>query len=75
MSRPPLARVFLFPPSHVLTRVPSSQADDEMDEPYLKGFEWDKDESWTRLKVHLSKNPTDTVFKGGSSKKSKKAKE
>lgn len=50
------------------------RADDEMDEPYLKGFEWDKDESWTRLKVHLSKNPTDTGFKG-SSKKSKKAKE
>lgn len=48
------------------------RADDEMDEPYLKGFEWDKEESWTRLKVHLSKNPTDAV-KG--SKKSKKAKE
>jgi len=50
------------------------RADDEMDEPYLKGFEWDKDVSWTRLKVHLAKNPTDTGFKGGS-KKSKKAKE
>jgi hypothetical protein len=49
------------------------RSDDEMDEPYLKGFEWDKDESWTRLKVHLSKNPTETGFK--TSKKSKKAKE
>jgi hypothetical protein len=23
--------------------------------PYLAGFEWDKEESWTRLIVHLQK--------------------
>ncbi|KAK5092726.1 hypothetical protein LTR70_005278 [Exophiala xenobiotica] len=28
------------------------KADDELDAPYLKGFEWDPEESWTRLKVH-----------------------
>jgi hypothetical protein len=32
-----------------------SQADDELEEPYLKGFEWDPEESWTRLKVHTQK--------------------
>ncbi len=31
------------------------QADDELDAPFLAGFEWDKDESWTRLIVHLQK--------------------
>lgn len=30
------------------------QADDELELPYLKGFEWDPEESWTRLKVHQS---------------------
>ncbi|KAJ9142344.1 WD repeat containing protein 44 [Pleurostoma richardsiae] len=29
--------------------------DDELDAPYLAGFEWDKEESWTRLVVHLQK--------------------
>ncbi|KAJ5761912.1 uncharacterized protein N7511_005294 [Penicillium nucicola] len=28
------------------------RADDELDKPYLAGFEWDKDECWTRLIVH-----------------------
>lgn len=31
------------------------KADDELEEPYLKGFEWDPEESWTRLKVHQQK--------------------
>jgi hypothetical protein len=31
------------------------RADDELDKPYLAGFEWDKEESWTRLVVHLQK--------------------
>jgi hypothetical protein len=37
-----------------------------LEEPYLKGFEWDPEESYTRLKVHTQKegNPV--------SKKSKK---
>lgn len=28
------------------------QADDEFENPYLAGFEWDKEESWTKFKVH-----------------------
>jgi len=31
------------------------KADDELEEPYLKGFEWDPEESWTKLKVHTQK--------------------
>jgi len=31
------------------------KADDELDAPYLKGFEWDPEESWTRLKVHQAR--------------------
>ncbi|CAP66492.1 uncharacterized protein PODANS_4_3430 [Podospora anserina S mat+] len=46
------------------------RADDELDEPYLKGFEWDKEESWTKLIVHLSKDAG--VAPGGGSKKKKK---
>jgi hypothetical protein len=42
------------------------QADDELDLPYLAGFEWDKSESWTRLTVHLRK---DAGVAGGSKKK------
>jgi hypothetical protein len=45
-----------------------SQADDELDQPYLKGFEWDKEESWTRLIVHLQK---DAPAVSHSSKKKK----
>jgi hypothetical protein len=33
----------------------SLQTDDELEKPYLAGFEWDKDESWTRLIVHQKK--------------------
>jgi len=33
----------------------AQQADDELDNPVLAGFEWDKEESWTRLIVHLKK--------------------
>lgn len=45
------------------------QEDDELENPFLAGFEWDKEESWTRLVVHQKKD-------GGapSSKKSKKNK-
>jgi hypothetical protein len=32
------------------------RADDELELPYLAGFEWDKEESWTRLVVHLSRD-------------------
>jgi hypothetical protein len=33
----------------------SIQADDELENPVLAGFEWDKEESWTRLIVHCKK--------------------
>ncbi|KAI6780952.1 uncharacterized protein J7T54_003094 [Emericellopsis cladophorae] len=52
------------------------RSDDELDKPYLAGFEWDKEESWTRLVVHLQKQPTSSMPKGGNagSKKKKKGK-
>ncbi|KAH8592462.1 hypothetical protein B0O99DRAFT_238656 [Bisporella sp. PMI_857] len=31
------------------------KADDELETPVLAGFEWDKEESWTRLIVHCKK--------------------
>jgi len=50
------------------------RADDELDLAYLAGFEWDKEESWTRLVVHLRKDAGQTGFSGGSKKKNKKDK-
>jgi len=44
------------------------RADDELDNPYLAGFEWDNEESWTRLVVHLQKEAGST----GMPKKKKK---
>ena len=44
------------------------QADDELELPVLAGFEWDKEESWTRLIVHQKKEG------GASSSKKKKGK-
>jgi hypothetical protein len=46
------------------------QADDELELPYLKGFEWDPEESWTRLKVHQAKD-AGPVGGGGAGKKKK----
>lgn len=46
----------------------AQQADDELDEPYLKGFEWDKEESWTRLIVHLQKSAPAPVSSGKKKK-------
>jgi len=51
------------------------RADDELESPYLAGFEWDKEESWTRLVVHLQKQPATSGGFGGASKKKKKNKE
>ncbi|CAL5873522.1 uncharacterized protein PFLUO_LOCUS7802 [Penicillium psychrofluorescens] len=45
------------------------KADDELEKPYLAGFEWDKEESWTRLIVHQKKENSGAQ---PSSKKSKK---
>ncbi|KAM4062820.1 WD repeat containing protein 44 [Hirsutella rhossiliensis] len=50
------------------------RADDELDSAYLAGFEWDKEESWTRLVVHLQKQPS-TGGSGGGGKKKKNKKE
>jgi len=44
------------------------KADDELDAPYLAGFEWDKEECYTRFVVHQKKEGAPA----GSSKKSKK---
>ncbi|KAL4987547.1 hypothetical protein BDW68DRAFT_177671 [Aspergillus falconensis] len=49
------------------------KADDELDKPYLAGFEWDKEECWTRLIVHQTKNGPPAQPSGKKSKK--KAKE
>ena len=42
-----------------------------MEEPYLAGFEWDKEESWTKFKVHQKKTG-DAPSGGGKKKKGKK---
>ncbi|KAI9845763.1 MAG: hypothetical protein M1838_001550 [Thelocarpon superellum] len=44
------------------------KADDELENPVLAGFEWDKEESWTRLIVHQKKEGAPA----GKSKKGKK---
>jgi len=45
------------------------KSDDELENPVLVGFEWDKEESWTRLIVHCQKEGMAPVSK----KKAKKA--
>ncbi|CAF3460051.1 hypothetical protein SNK03_004624 [Fusarium graminearum] len=57
------------------------RSDDELDKPYLAGFEWDKEESWTQLIVHTQAQPTATTLDGpsggggGKKKKNKKNEE
>ncbi|KAJ5112170.1 hypothetical protein N7532_000215 [Penicillium argentinense] len=48
------------------------KADDEMDKPYLAGFEWDKEECWTRLIVHQKKEGQPSQPSGKKSKKKNK---
>lgn len=45
----------------------SPQQDDELEAPYLAGFEWDREECYTRFIVHQKK--TGEAPAGGSSKK------
>ncbi|EMD00996.1 hypothetical protein BAUCODRAFT_191829 [Baudoinia panamericana UAMH 10762] len=45
------------------------RADDELEAPYLAGFEWDREECYTRFIVHQKK--TGDVVSSGSSKKKK----
>ncbi|PLN80896.1 hypothetical protein BDW42DRAFT_170005 [Aspergillus taichungensis] len=47
------------------------KADDELEKPYLAGFEWDKDESWTSLIVHQTKQGPPQQTSGKKSKKKK----
>jgi hypothetical protein len=47
------------------------QEDDELENPVLAGFEWDKEESWTRLIVHCKKEGAAPMTK----KSKKKAKD
>jgi len=44
-----------FHPSYSMLTSFVKQADDELENPVLAGFEWDKEESWTRLIVHCKK--------------------
>ena len=48
------------------------KADDELDKPYLAGFEWDPETAWDKLIVHQSAQPT--TFASGGGKKGKKSK-
>lgn len=48
-----------------------SQADDELEDPILAGFEWDKEESWTRLIVHQKKEGAPVGKKGKKGKGNK----
>ena len=50
------------------------QADDEFDNPYLAGFEWDPEECYTRFIVHQTNHPTSAMSGApGGGKKKKKA--
>lgn len=50
----------------------SCQSNDELDKPYLAGFEWNKNDCWTRLVVHQSPGGT---TQQQPSKKTKKREE
>ena len=45
------------------------KADDELEAPYLAGFEWDKAESWTRFIVHAKKEGAPVSTKKGKKNK------
>ena len=50
-----ISAVFAISPERADADDSSLQADDELENPILAGFEWDKEESWTRLIVHQKK--------------------
>jgi len=47
------------------------QADDELTDPYLKGFEWDREECYTRFIVHQMKTGERPAGDGKKKKKGK----
>ncbi|KAF1846549.1 uncharacterized protein K460DRAFT_367299 [Cucurbitaria berberidis CBS 394.84] len=50
------------------------RADDELDRPYLAGFEWDPEDCYTRFIVHQANQPTSSMSGApGGGKKKKKA--
>lgn len=49
------------------------QADDELDNPYLKGFAWEEGASY--FEVHLQSQPATGMSSGGGGKKKKKNKD
>ncbi|KAI5292537.1 hypothetical protein KEM52_006281 [Ascosphaera acerosa] len=49
------------------------KADDELDLPYLMGFEWNKDENYEALFVHQAKQGTTRASEPSSKKSKKKA--
>lgn len=51
-----------------------TQADDELEKPYLAGFEWDKEESYTKFIVH-QKLTGEAPASSGGKKKGKKNKD
>jgi hypothetical protein len=53
-----------------LTNLHHRQADDELDNPYLAGFEWDKEESYTKFIVH-QKATGEAPVSSGKKKKNK----
>jgi hypothetical protein len=48
------------------------QADDELEKPYLAGFEWDPEECYTRFVVHQANQPTSAMSGGGGAGGKKK---
>jgi len=74
----PMARDHLHPPvSRCITSISiltPPQADDELEKPYLAGFEWDPEECYTRFVVHQSNTPTSSMSGGGGGSGGKKKK-
>lgn len=59
------------PPLALFQDADSLQADDEMDALYLAGFEWDREECYTRFIVHQKKTGEAANVGGGKKKKGK----
>jgi len=57
-----------------LTLSSPAQQDDELPQPYLKGFEYDREENAERFVVHLTSTP-EVASSGGSKKKKGKKEE